>query len=198
MLSHNQPPPPAHHRHQHQRCQNTSASLGPGRYRFELRCRRGFAPRARRRIALTRAPGVGAIRRFDIEGQGALDDAERTHLLTHAEISIRSLVVPAGSAHVLVGPCVALARGGLGRVLEEGHDLGRGKGRELGGEGEPAGEVGFEGPLVDVASGVVFADLHHDAAFVCGEEEGGAVEEALEAVCPDIRAVGVVVHLDAH
>lgn len=36
-------------------------------------------------------------------------------------------------------------------MLEDGEDGGGGEGGELGGYGEPAGEVGFEGPLVYVA-----------------------------------------------
>ena len=67
-----------------------------------------------------------------------------------------------------------------------------GEGRELGGCGEPASEVGFEGALVNVAFTRSFAAFVHNT-FV--EEYGGSVEEAGYVFFPDCAAICLVLLL---
>jgi hypothetical protein len=57
---------------------------------------------------------------------------------------------------------------------------------EFGGCGEPAGIVGFEGALVDVAFSVYFAAFGHDVVY---EELFAGADEVVDAVFPDCAAV---------
>lgn len=90
---------------------------------------------------------------------------------------------PFQAAGGAVCAAAALLGGGDGGVAQVRHDLVVGPGGELGGGGEPARGVGFEGFFVVVAGVVFFADVFHDAAILEVVEEEG-VEEALGSVFP--------------
>ena len=80
--------------------------------------------------------------------------------------------------------------------MEEGHDSVAEDGCHLCGDAEPAGEIGFEGFLVEVAEVVLLAGLGHDFTLVFGVEvEVVLVEHFLDGDVPFLAAVSVVVHL---
>ena len=71
--------------------------------------------------------------------------------------------------------------------MEKGLDGVVGKGRELGGGGQPAGKVGFERRLVVVACYFRLAgDLHHDLStpILLGKEDTHASQHSLDAGLP--------------
>lgn len=91
-----------------------------------------------------------------------------------------------------------MLRGALGAGEQFGQDPAAGEGGQLGGGGQPAGQVRFEGRLVVVAGDDGLAgDFDHDgaAAVLGGEEDFGAVEDAADARAPESGAVGEVVHV---
>ena len=91
-----------------------------------------------------------------------------------------------------VGPAGALGDGGDGRGAEFGHHEVVDEGRVFGGGGHPAGEVGFEGVVVCVAGvGGLAGDFVHDCLVGGGEEDVRAVEDAQDALFPDVGAVGL-------
>jgi hypothetical protein len=133
-------------------------------------------PRPRRRVALTRAAGRVTNRPGDFLDQIALDDFQCAHLLPYAISAIPAVLCPFCAAHVAVGAAGAGLCGCLGGGGEEGEDLVGGPGGDFGCCGHPAGEVGFEGELVDVAEVVGFAGYFVPVEGLCVSAGAGAVE----------------------
>lgn len=107
-------------------------------------------------------------------------------------------IVPFPATGETVRAAGALPRGALGAGGEFGQDVGAGEGGQLGGDGHPAGQVGFEGWLVVVAGDDGFArDFDHDGAVAVlrGEEDVGAGEDAADARAPERGPVREVVHV---
>lgn len=93
-------------------------------------------------------------------------------------------LVPSPSARDAVRAAGTLLRGALGAGEQFGQDPAAGEGRQLRGDGQPAGQVRFKGRLVVVAGDDGLAgDFHHDgaAAVLLREEDFGAVEDAADA-----------------
>lgn len=148
----------------------------------------------RRRRPLTRAPRVARRRRRRRLGpirhkqQIILKHAHRGHLLAGGITPVVAAPCPAeaaggavdgGAGGVVLGGAGAGLCGAAGGGGEEFLHFGLGGGDELGGGGEPAGGVGFEGDLVVVAGGgfAVF-DEHGEfevVSFEGFEEADGAV-----------------------
>lgn len=74
--------------------------------------------------------------------------------------------------------------GCFGGTEEERGDDVVGEGRHLRGGCHPAGEVGFEGVLIDVAGVVLLADVFHYSVWEIVEYDCG--EEVACAVFPDV------------
>jgi hypothetical protein len=128
--------------------------------------RRRARPGTRRRVTLARASGRVTNRPGDLLDQIALDDFQCAHLLPDTRDAIVGSGRPLRAADD--GGAVT-SRAGLGCCLsgggEEGQDLVSCPRGYFGGGGHPAGEVGFEGELVDVAVVTGFAgDLVHDCS----------------------------------
>ena len=210
-LLNNHPPRRADDQDERQRGQDARAGLVP---RADDPPERDLA--ARRLLVVARAAGrgvadagaalLGRDRGGDLPDEEVLEDGHGAHLLADAEVAVPDGLVPAAAAHV-GGLAGALRRGGLGGGGQERHDELGGPGRQLGGDGEPAGEVGFEGRLVRVArlrSGELARHFRHDHPAGRGlhggvvqpsgldeEDAGAVVDEAGEASAPGGVAVGL-------
>lgn len=188
------PPHPAHDPHQHQRGQQARAGLIPGGDAVLRHTRRaGLGPRPRARIALTRAATNGRNGGIDFRNQITGHDLQGAHLLADAKGAIIDAQIgPLEAAGDAVLAAAALLGGGGGGGLQLGQDEGGGEGGHFGGGGHPAGQVGFERELVDVAFAVAFArDFVHDVRDGGGEEDFGGVEDAFGAGLPEGGAVGL-------
>ena len=208
---HDHPPRRADDQDERQRGQDAGAGLVG---RADDAAERDLA--ARRLLVVARAAGggvadagaalVGRDGAGDLRDEQVLEDGHRAHLLANAEVAVPHGLIPAAAAHVgrLAG---ALGRGRLGGGGEPRHDEGGRPGRQLRGDGEPAGEVGFEGRLVRVAGlwgGELARHFRHDHAAGGGllggvvqaggldeEDAGAVVDEAGEAGAPGGVAVGL-------
>jgi hypothetical protein len=133
-------------------------------------------PRSRRRVALTRAASRVTNRPGDLLDQIALNNFQRAHLLAYAVRAVPTCLCPLRTAHITIGAAGAGLRGCLGGGGEEGQDLVGGPGRYFGCGGHPAGEVGFEGELVDVAEIVGLAGDFVPVERRCVSAGTGALE----------------------
>lgn len=179
--SRNHKPDPAQHPAKHQRRQEPRPRLVTRRNR---RLHHPITTRStppRRAIPLTRAPRIIRRQRRALINKQGLYHTQGAHLLTDPIQAVpRAARGPMLAARNAVRAAIALLGCGLGGGFQPRHDGVVGEGRELGGAGEPAAEVGFEGLLVRVAGSLgvggadyVFAGFfEHDVVF---EEYGGGV-----------------------
>ena len=117
-------------------------------------------------VTLARAARLVTHGPADLLDQVGLDDFHGTHLLADAVVAVVAVRRPLGAASDTVVAAAARQRGCLGGGGEQGQDLVLGPWGDFGRCRHPAGEVGFEGELVDVA---VVAGLAGD--FVPGVGE---------------------------
>nr|POE74665.1 hypothetical protein CFP56_37196 [Quercus suber] len=119
--------------------------------------------------------------------QQRLHGLERGEFLADAVIAVVAADVPFLAAGGAVLPARAGLRDGFGGAPQEGRDAIGDVGRHDAGFGHPARQIRFEGVLVVVAGAVEFA----------GGGEHGPLrgrQQSCGAICPQLRAVGVVVH----
>jgi len=191
-LTHNHKPDPTQHTRQNQGSQEPRSGLIPACRRCNNRITRITAPAPRRPVPHA-GPARSVRNQFRrLRNQIALNDTQRTHLLSQPRVPIISRVVsPVLTARCSIRAAIALCRCCRGGSCEKRENVGGREGGDFCGGGHPAREVGFEGVLVGVAGPDcvdVFAGFFvHDAGG--GEEDVGFVEETFGAFAPEGGAV---------